>query len=215
TFAAMEKIVAASGTDTVQASAVSGISLLSRNSLSAAATNGTTGTLIVEGIERVTDTGEITGTSGVDRFAVVDLSGDTVVQSQNIDFYGVSKVDGGDDSDTLVGLTDTNFILSDSSGGFSHSAIDFVSLENVTATGDSQLVGTTQQETYTVQNDGRVEVNGVYFTALSGVRAHADGLSGLDDIVDATLYSAGLALTGSVKEVELLTTPDTNFVFSG
>ncbi|WP_299589693.1 hypothetical protein, partial [uncultured Microbulbifer sp.] len=78
TFAAMEKIVAASGTDTVQASAVSGINLLGSQSLSAAVTNGTTGTLIVEGIERVTDTGEITGTSGVDRFAVVDLSGDTV-----------------------------------------------------------------------------------------------------------------------------------------
>ncbi|MFA0792698.1 hypothetical protein ACCI51_19395, partial [Microbulbifer echini] len=103
TFAAMEKIVAASGTDTVQASAVSGINLLGSQSLSAAVTNGTTGTLIVEGIERVTDTGEITGTSGADRFVVVDLSGDTVVQSQNIDFYGVSKVDGGDDSDTLVG----------------------------------------------------------------------------------------------------------------
>ncbi|WP_444923640.1 filamentous hemagglutinin N-terminal domain-containing protein [Microbulbifer sp. DLAB2-AF] len=219
TFVAMEKIVAAGGTDTVEASGVSGISLLGSQSFSAAVTNGTTSTIIVEGIEKVTDTGEITGTSGADSFAVVDLSGDIVVQSQNIDFYGVSKVDGGDNptdnGDALTGLADTDFTLSDNSGGFSHSAIDFVNLENVTATGSSQLVGTAQQETYAVQDNGSITVNGVNFAALSGVSAHADGLTGLDDIVDATLYSAGLALTGNVKEVKLLTTPDTNFVFSG
>ncbi|WP_444891533.1 filamentous hemagglutinin N-terminal domain-containing protein [Microbulbifer sp. DLAB2-AA] len=215
TFATMEKIVAAGGSDTVEASGVSGISLLGSQSFSAAVTNGTTSTIIVEGIEKVTDTGEITGTSEADSFTVVKLNDDVVVQSQNIDFYGVSKVDGGDDSDTLTGLADTDFTLSDNSGGFSHSAIDFVNLENVTATGSSQLVGTTQQETYSVQSDGSVKVNGVNFAALSGVSAHADGLTGLDDIVDATLYSAGLALTGNVKEVKLLTTPDTNFVFSG
>ncbi|WP_299580804.1 filamentous hemagglutinin N-terminal domain-containing protein, partial [uncultured Microbulbifer sp.] len=108
-FAGLDRVIAAGNTDRVEATEVasSRADLLGDKSFELHDESSGFTFITFTGIEQVVGTGTITGTSGSDSFTVADESGTTKVRSQNIDFYGVSKVDGGDDSDTLVGLTDT------------------------------------------------------------------------------------------------------------
>ncbi|AWF79629.1 hypothetical protein BTJ40_01600 [Microbulbifer sp. A4B17] len=137
-------------------------------------------------------TSTLTGTSSADSFTV---DGDNEVTSYEIAFTGVSTIDGGDDTDSVTGANGEDWTLTGTDYQATGSGMTFSNVEALTAT-NADLIGTTGADDFVLQSDADIEVYGITVSGMSAV----EGNGGTDSL-DASAYSAGLALTGTDNQV--------------
>ncbi|WP_346838564.1 filamentous hemagglutinin N-terminal domain-containing protein [Microbulbifer sp. SAOS-129_SWC] len=147
------------------------------------------GSITVSGIDAVS-TASLEGTSSADSFEIL---GDKTLRANLVTFNGVDTVDALGGQDSVVGVDGSQWQL----GTVENSNIAFAGVEAVDANNGS-LLGTAAAESFTLNASGSVVVGTVTFTNLSSV----DGNGGSDDL-DASAYSAGLALSGSDNQLDV------------
>ena len=159
-------------------------------------TDNTLGSLSVAG------SGLVSGGAGADKFTlsaaddVLLVSGsEAFTLNGNIDFTSIASVDTGSGADSVTGADGQNWILN-SVGGIANSGITFTEVETLIAT-NASLVGTSNDESYTVEDDGDVVVGGFTLQSLSGV----DTGGGTDTVVLAS--SAAASLNGNDGEATI------------
>ncbi|WP_444940193.1 filamentous hemagglutinin N-terminal domain-containing protein [Microbulbifer sp. ZKSA004] len=188
TVSGMTAVNGNGGSDSLDASGYSaGLALTGSNNQVTAES----GALTFNGITSAI-TAALTGTSGADSFIV---DGTNAATSYDIAFTGLSTVDAADGSDSVIGADGADWTLTGTDNEAINSSITFSDVSTLT-TVNANLVGTTNADAYVLQSDGDVEVD---FMTVSGMTA-VNGNGGSDSL-DASGYSAGLALTGSNNQV--------------
>ncbi|WP_445360670.1 filamentous hemagglutinin N-terminal domain-containing protein [Microbulbifer sp. EKSA005] len=176
------------GVDSLDASAYGdGLALTGTNNQVTAES----GTLTFDGIVSAV-TSALTGSSGADSFVV---NGDNAVTSYDIAFTSVSTVDGDGDSDSVTGADGEDWTLTGTDYQATASGMTFSRVEALTAT-NADLIGTTGNDAFVLQSGADIAI---YNMTISGMSA-VEGNGGTDK-VDASAYSAGLALTGTDNQV--------------
>ncbi|WP_143186993.1 beta strand repeat-containing protein [Microbulbifer donghaiensis] len=140
--------------------------------------------ITVTGISDVT-AASLEGTGGNDSF---EIRGDKQLKANQINFAGVDSVDAlGGSGDSVTGLSGSTWKL----GTMENNNIAFTGVESVN-TNRGILLGTAGVDTFTLEASGGVRVDTVTFSDLSLV----NGVGG-SDVLDASAFAAGLALSGS------------------
>ncbi|WP_404932007.1 filamentous hemagglutinin N-terminal domain-containing protein [Microbulbifer hainanensis] len=159
-------------------------------------TDNTLGSLSVAG------SGIVSGGGGADKFTLSAADDDLLISGSeaftlngNIDFTSIASVDTGSGADSVTGADGQNWILN-GVGGIANSGITFTEAETLIAT-NASLVGTSNDESYTVEDDSDVVVGGFTLQSLSGV----DTGGGTDTVVLAS--SAAAALNGNDGEATI------------
>ncbi|WP_220446131.1 hypothetical protein [Microbulbifer harenosus] len=127
-----------------------------------------------------------------------------VIEARGIDFSGVTTISAGGTNNIATGLAAVDWQLQDSDSA-SNSGIRFDGFRNLVAN-NAGLVGTAGDDTFTLTGssaaDAEVQAHDMVFSGLTSVRGNG---SNTGDHLDASGYSAALALTGTDRE---LTTGD-------
>ncbi|BBM00984.1 filamentous hemagglutinin N-terminal domain-containing protein [Microbulbifer sp. GL-2] len=188
TVSGMSAVDGNGGTDSLDASAYSaGLALTGTDNQVTAES----GTLTFDGIVSAV-TSALTGTSGADSFVV---NGDNAVTSYDIAFTNVSTVDGDGDTDSVTGANGEDWTLTGTNYQATGSDMTFSNVEALTAT-NADLIGTTGNDAFVLQSDADVAIYNMTISGMSSV----EGNGGTDSL-DASAYSAGLALTGTDNQV--------------
>ncbi|WP_444911965.1 filamentous hemagglutinin N-terminal domain-containing protein [Microbulbifer sp. PAAF003] len=188
TISGMSSVEGNGGSDSLDASAYSDGLALTGTDYQVTAESGS---LVFNDIFSAA-TSTLTGTSGADSFTV---NGDNEVTSYEIAFTNVSTVDTGNGTDSVTGATGADWTLTSNDNEAESSEITFSGVETLVAS-NANLQGTANVEDFVLTSAGDVEVNGMTVSGMSEVA----GNSG-DDTLDASAYSAGLALTGTNNQV--------------
>ncbi|WP_211567227.1 hypothetical protein [Microbulbifer marinus] len=185
-FRSLTGVDAAGGSDT--------IALIS---LADATLNGTDGEASIRGldfsnIESVTN-GALVASDAGDRYLV---TGADSIEANAIAFAGISSVTAGSGDDTATGLNGEDWSLN-GSGGAVNNGITFANVETFVADA-AGLVGTASDESYTLEDDGDVVIDGLTFRSLKEVRA-GEGV----DTVFASTATPSAGETNDKKKVKI------------
>ncbi|USD21844.1 filamentous hemagglutinin N-terminal domain-containing protein [Microbulbifer variabilis] len=143
--------------------------------------NGSSYDINFSGIDAVTNTGILTGTTGADTFTV---EGDKKLSSKGIQFSDVSSVLAGNDTniaDTVNAKAGETVALTGIAKELITSNILFKQIE-VAGTGGENLVGSDLADTIEITGDKAFKANEIAFTGISSLNTGA----GTDSIIDGT-----------------------------
>ncbi|MBB3060935.1 filamentous hemagglutinin N-terminal domain-containing protein [Microbulbifer rhizosphaerae] len=150
----------------------------------------------------VSGNGSVIGGTGLDSFILSSADDDLIVDddksfilSGNISFTAVDSVETGDGSDTVVGASGADWILTGANNEAENSGIFFSNVEVLSAT-DGGLIGTSSDDSFVLQADGDIAVKSMIFSGLDFV----NGLAGINSL-DASSYAQSLSLTGNDNEL--------------
>ncbi|WHI50965.1 filamentous hemagglutinin N-terminal domain-containing protein [Microbulbifer sp. MLAF003] len=153
------------------------------------------GTLTFDGIASAV-TATLTGSSGVDAF---EITGNNALDVADISFSGLSTVNAGSGTDSVVALGVVTLTGVDNEA--STSLIDFSGIDSVTG---GSLEGSANADTFVVVSNTNVTANSISFTGFSG---DIDAKDGADSVTGAD--GANWILTGTSKQAS-----NSNITFS-
>ncbi|WP_445357833.1 filamentous hemagglutinin N-terminal domain-containing protein [Microbulbifer sp. ANSA002] len=154
--------------------------------------NGSSYDINFSGIDAVTNTGILTGTTGADTFTV---EGDNKLRSKGIQFSDVSSVLAGNDTniaDTVNAKAGETVALTGIAKELITSNILFKQIE-VAGTGGENLVGSDLADTIEITGDKAFKANEIAFTGIASLNTGA----GTDSIIDGTGQTGSQWILGS------------------
>ncbi|WP_444908454.1 hypothetical protein [Microbulbifer sp. TRSA005] len=154
--------------------------------------NGSSYDINFSGIDAVTNTGILTGTTGADTFTV---EGDNKLRSKGIQFSDVSSVLAGNDTniaDTVNAKAGETVALTGIAKELITSNILFKQIE-IAGTGGENLVGSDLADTIEITGDKAFKANEIAFTGIASLNTGA----GTDSIIDGTGQTGSQWILGS------------------
>ncbi|MCO1332917.1 filamentous hemagglutinin N-terminal domain-containing protein, partial [Microbulbifer sp. OS29] len=167
------------------------------------------GTTILNGVDNAAESNSIdfsnissvTGGSleGSDNADIFEVNSGTSVTANSISFSGLSgSIDAKGGTDTVTGADGEDWTLTGNDYEAENSGITFSNVDELTAV-NANLVGTTSDDSFELLSDADVKVNNITISGMSAVDGNGSG--GTGDHLNASAYSAGLALTGTDNQV--------------
>ncbi|WP_444903671.1 beta strand repeat-containing protein [Microbulbifer sp. CnH-101-E] len=154
--------------------------------------NGSSYDINFSGIDAVTNTGILTGTTGADTFTV---EGDNKLRSKGIQFLDVSSVLAGNDTniaDTVNAKAGETVALTGIAKELITSNILFKQIE-IAGAGGENLVGSDSDDTIEITGDKAFKANEIAFTGIASLNTGA----GTDSIIDGTGQTGSQWILGS------------------